>query len=104
MFVLGAASATSLLGMGAALLGRVMGQFGSPFRYAIAAVPLQCRIYLFRNEYIFEVEKAVVVETHNWATPPTYLPDPGAWTAFSPCTPGSRRTTFGAIAIMQRSG
>ena len=46
MFVLGAATATSLLGVAAALLGRVMGHFGSPFRYAIAAVPLLMGLHL----------------------------------------------------------
>ena len=46
MFVLGAAVATSLLGVGAAVLGRVMGQFGSPFRYAIAAIPLMIGLHL----------------------------------------------------------
>jgi cytochrome c biogenesis protein CcdA len=46
MFVFGAAVATSLLGIGAALLGRVMGQFGSPFRYAIAAIPLLMGLHL----------------------------------------------------------
>lgn len=46
MFVLGAAVATSLLGIVAALLGRVMGQFGSPFRYAIAAIPLLMGLHL----------------------------------------------------------
>lgn len=46
MFVFGAAVATSLLGIAAALFGRVMGQFGSPFRYAIAAIPLLMGLHL----------------------------------------------------------
>jgi cytochrome c biogenesis protein CcdA len=46
VFIFGAAVATSLLGMGAALLGRVMGQFGSPFRYAVAAIPLLMGLHL----------------------------------------------------------
>ena len=46
MFVLGTAFATSLLGIAAALLGRVMGQFGSGFRYMIAAIPLVMGLHL----------------------------------------------------------
>lgn len=39
-FVFGAASMTAGLGIGAALLGQVMGQFGTMTRYAIAFVPM----------------------------------------------------------------
>ena len=46
MFVLGAATATSLLGIVAALLGRLMGQFGSPFRYVLAGIPLLMGLHL----------------------------------------------------------
>ncbi len=45
-FVLGAAFATSLLGLFAALAGRVMGQLGTPARYVIAAVPLVMGLHL----------------------------------------------------------
>ncbi len=46
VFVFGAASATAALGLGAALLGRVMGQFGTAARYAIALVPMLMAFYL----------------------------------------------------------
>lgn len=45
-FVVGAASATAMLGIAAALLGRVMGQFGTTARYAIAFVPMLMAFYL----------------------------------------------------------
>lgn len=45
-FVLGAASATSLLGIFAALAGRVMGQLGTPVQYVIAAIPLLMGLHL----------------------------------------------------------
>ena len=35
-----------------------------------------CRIYLFRDEYIFDLERAVVIETPNRATRRTYSPSP----------------------------
>jgi len=63
-----------------------------------------CRIYLFREEYIFDVEKAVVIETPQPGHATYIFANLGVWTAFSPCTPGSRRTTFGGTAIMQPSG
>ena len=37
------------------------------------------RIYLFRGEYIFDMEKAVVVERRDSATRPTSLLNPEAW-------------------------
>lgn len=45
-FVLGTAVATSALGVAAAFLGLVMGQFGNTFRFAIAAVPLLMGLHL----------------------------------------------------------
>ena len=45
-FVFGAASTTAVLGIGAALLGRVMGQFGTTVRYAIAFVPMLMAFFL----------------------------------------------------------
>lgn len=45
-FVLGAASATSVLGLFAALAGRVMGQLGTPARYVIAAIPIVMGLHL----------------------------------------------------------
>lgn len=45
-FVLGTAVATCLLGVAAALMGQVMGQFGSSFRYAVAAIPLLMGLHL----------------------------------------------------------
>lgn len=46
VFVFGAATATAALGVGAALLGRVMGQFGTAARYAIAFIPMLMAFYL----------------------------------------------------------
>lgn len=46
VFILGAASVTAALGVGAALLGGVMGQFGTAARYAIAFVPMLMAFYL----------------------------------------------------------
>ena len=40
LFILGAAFATALLGIAAALLGRAMGQLGAPVLYVIALVPM----------------------------------------------------------------
>ena len=40
LFILGAASSTALLGIGAALLGRAMGQLGTPILYVIAFIPM----------------------------------------------------------------
>ena len=40
LFVLGAAFATALLGVAAALLGRAMGQLGTPILYVIAFIPM----------------------------------------------------------------
>jgi cytochrome c-type biogenesis protein len=45
-FVLGMATATTILGVFAALMGRVVGQLGSGVRYAIAAVPLVMGLHL----------------------------------------------------------
>lgn len=45
-FVFGIAAATTVLGVIAALAGRVVGQLGSGFRYAIAAVPLIMGLHL----------------------------------------------------------
>lgn len=45
-FLLGIAAATTVLGVVAALAGRVVGQFGSGFRYAIAAIPLIMGLHL----------------------------------------------------------
>lgn len=45
-FVFGVASATTLLGVIAGLAGRVVGQLGSGFRYAIAAIPLIMGLHL----------------------------------------------------------
>ncbi len=45
-FVLGMATATTMLGVFAALLGHVVGQLGSGVRYAIAAVPLVMGLHL----------------------------------------------------------
>ncbi len=45
-FVFGIAAATTILGTIAALAGRVMGQFGSGIRYAVAAVPLIMGLHL----------------------------------------------------------
>jgi hypothetical protein len=56
------------------------------------------RIYLFRDEYIFDAERAVFVETPSWAMRHTFSRNPGRWTAFLPCTSRSRRTTFGGTA------
>ncbi|HZL66716.1 MAG TPA: hypothetical protein VFC29_05225, partial [Candidatus Limnocylindrales bacterium] len=61
------------------------------------------RIYLFREEYIFDVEKAVVVETPQLATRLTSSPSLGVWIPFLPCTPRPRRTTSVGTAIMQPS-
>ena len=46
MFIVGAAVATSFLGVVAALFGRVLGQFGSSFRYAVAVIPLIMGLHL----------------------------------------------------------
>ncbi len=40
LFVLGAAFSTALLGIAAALLGRAMGQIGTPVLYVVAFVPM----------------------------------------------------------------
>jgi len=45
-FVFGIAAATTMLGVISALAGRVVGQLGSGFRYAIAAVPLIMGLHL----------------------------------------------------------
>ena len=45
-FVFGAASTTASLGIGAALLGQVTGQFGTTARYVIAFVPMLMAFYL----------------------------------------------------------
>jgi cytochrome c biogenesis protein CcdA len=45
-FVFGIAAASTLLGVIAALSGRVVGQLGSGFRYAIAFVPLIMALHL----------------------------------------------------------
>jgi len=45
-FILGVAAATTMLGVFAALAGRVMGQLGSGVRYAVAAVPLLMGLHL----------------------------------------------------------
>lgn len=45
-FVLGIAAATTVLGIVAALAGRVIGQLGSDVRYAIAAIPLLMGLHL----------------------------------------------------------
>lgn len=45
-FVFGAASTTASLGIAATLLGRVMGQFGTTARYAIAFVPMLMAFFL----------------------------------------------------------
>ena len=45
-FLLGIAAATTVLGVVAALAGRVVGQLGSGFRYAIAAIPLIRKLHL----------------------------------------------------------
>jgi cytochrome c-type biogenesis protein len=45
-FVFGIAAATTVLGVIAALAGRVVGQLGSGFRYAIAAIPLIMGLHL----------------------------------------------------------
>lgn len=45
-FVLGVAAATTILGIIAALAGRVVGELGSPVRYAVAAVPLFMGLHL----------------------------------------------------------
>jgi cytochrome c-type biogenesis protein len=45
-FVLGIAAATTVLGVIAAVAGRVVGQLGSGFRYAIAAIPLIMALHL----------------------------------------------------------
>lgn len=45
-FVVGMATATTLLGVFAALMGRVVGQLGSGVGYAIAAVPLLMGLHL----------------------------------------------------------
>ena len=39
-----------------------------------------------------------------WAMRHTFSRNPGRWKAFLPCTPGSRRMTFGGTAIMRPSG
>lgn len=46
LFVFGAASTTATLGIGASLLGRVMGQFGTTLHYAIAFVPMLMAFFL----------------------------------------------------------
>src|SRR5215472_7051068 len=46
---------------------------------------------LSRGEYIFDLEKAVVVETPQLAMPTKFLPTPEAWKASSPSTPGSTK-------------
>lgn len=46
LFVLGAALSTAVLGVGAALVGRAMGQFGAPIQYAIALIPLVMGFHL----------------------------------------------------------
>lgn len=45
-FVLGAASTTASLGIGATLLGKVVGQFDTTARYAIAFVPMLMAFFL----------------------------------------------------------
>ena len=40
LFVIGAASSTALLGIVAALLGRAMGQLGTPILYVVAFIPM----------------------------------------------------------------
>ena len=45
-FIFGVAAATTMLGVIAALAGRVVGQLGSGFRYAIAAIPLIMGLHL----------------------------------------------------------
>ena len=45
-FIFGMAAATTVLGIIAALAGRVVGQFGSGVRYAVAAVPLIMGLHL----------------------------------------------------------
>ena len=58
------------------------------------------RIYLFRDEYIFDVEKAVVVEPPQLGHATYVFAKPRAWTVFFPCTPRSLKTTFGETATM----
>jgi hypothetical protein len=53
--------------------------------------------YVFRNEYIFDLEKAVVVETPQLGHAAYVFAKPKSMKAFSPCTPGSPRKTFGGI-------
>lgn len=46
LFVLGAALSTAILGVVAALLGRAMGQFGTPIQYGIALIPMVMGFHL----------------------------------------------------------
>jgi len=52
-FVFGIAAATTVLGVIAALAGRVVGQLGSGFRYAIAAIPLIMGLHLLVG-YVYQ--------------------------------------------------
>ena len=52
------------------------------------------RTYLFREEYIFDVEKAVVVETPQLGHATYVFAKPRSMETFLPCTPRSLRTTF----------
>ena len=62
------------------------------------------RIYLLRDEYIFDLRKLSWSKPLSSATRLMSSPNQEEWTAFSSCTPGSRRMTFGETAIMQPSG
>jgi len=50
--------------------------------------------YLFRDEYIFDLERGVVTETPELATPPTSSPNLRAWPRSSPIMRGLPRKTF----------
>ena len=62
------------------------------------------RIYLFRDEYIFDVEKAVVVETPQLGHATYVFAKPKNQIPFSLCTSRSRKTTSGGTATTLPSG
>ena len=62
------------------------------------------RLYLFRGEYIFDLERPSSSRPRSWVMPPTYSQSRGVWRPSSPFTQRSRRTTLGVTATISARG
>ena len=62
------------------------------------------RIYLFRDEYIFELGQAVVIETPQLGNATYLFAKPESMDRFSLLTQTSRKMTFAAIGPMSANG